>query len=52
MSVNKEVKAGTSVNYSTTIGAAGIHLPVTCRYKFEYDGVTYTKDAKYEGTSN
>lgn len=52
MSVNKEVKAGTSVNYSTTIGAAGIHLPVTCRYKFEYDGVTYTKDAKYQGTSN
>lgn len=52
MSVNKEVKAGTSVNYSTTIGAAGIHLPVTCRYKFEYDGVTYTKDAQYEGTSN
>ena len=52
MSIGKEVKAGTSVNYSTTIGAAGIHLPVTCRYKFEYDGVTYTKDAKYEGTSN
>ena len=52
MSVNKDVKAGTTVNYSTTIGVAGIHLPVTCRYKFEYDGVTYTKDAKYEGTSN
>ena len=48
MSVNKDVPAGTSVSYSITIEGAGIHLPVTCRFKFEYDGKEYTKDAVYE----
>ena len=52
MNVNKEVKAGTSVDYTITIGVAGIHLPVTCRFRFEYNGVEYYKDAVYEGTTN
>lgn len=52
MNVNKEVKAGTSVDYTITIGVAGIHLPVTCRFRFEYNGVEYFKDAVYEGTTN
>ena len=48
MSVNKDVAAGKSVTYSITIEGAGIHLPVTCRFKFEFDGKEYTKDAVYE----
>ena len=52
MNVNKEVKAGTSVDYTITIGVAGIHLPVTCRFRFEYNGVEYFKDAVYKGTTN
>ncbi len=52
MNVNKEVKAETSVDYTITIGVAGIHLPVTCRFRFEYNGVEYFKDAVYEGTTN
>lgn len=48
MTVNKEVSAETSVSYTTTIGIAGIHLPVTCRFKLEFDGKEYTKEAVYE----
>ena len=48
MTVNKEVTAETSVSYTTTIGIAGIHLPVTCRFKLEFDGKEYTKEAVYE----
>ena len=51
MSVNKEVPTETSVSYSTTIGILGIHLPVTCRFKFEYDGTEYYKEAVYEKSS-
>ena len=47
MSVNQEVEAGTSVAYTTTIGAAGIHLPVTCRFRYDYNGVEYYVDAVY-----
>ena len=52
MNVNKEVNAETSVDYTITIGVAGIHLPVTCRFRFEYNGVEYFKDAVYKGTTN
>ncbi len=49
LSVNKEVSAESSVSYNVTIGgAAGIHLPVICIFKFEYEGKEYTKEAKYE----
>lgn len=48
MSVNSDVDAGSSVSYSTTIGMAGIHLPVTCRFKFEYNGKDYYKEAVYQ----
>ena len=47
MSVNQEVEAGTSVAYTTTIGVAGIHLPVTCRFRYDYNGVEYYVDAVY-----
>ena len=47
MSVNAEVEAGKSVTYSTTIGASGIHTPVTCRYRYEFDGNEYSADAVY-----
>jgi uncharacterized protein YjdB len=48
MSVNQEVNAGSSVGYSTTIGLAGIHTPVTCNFKYSYKGQTYTTSAVYK----
>ena len=47
MPVNQVVEANTSTVYSTTIGASGIHIPVTCRFVFEYNGSEYTIDAVY-----
>ena len=47
MSVNTTVDGGTSVSYSTTIGLAGIHAPVTCRFRYEYNGEEYSTDAVY-----
>lgn len=47
MSVNVEVPGGSSVAYSTTIGLAGIHAPVTCRFRYEYKGKEYSTDAVY-----
>ena len=49
MSVNKLVEAGASVSYTTTIGALGIHVPVTCRFRYNYDGSEYYTDAVYTG---
>ncbi len=51
MSVNKDVEANTSVAYTTTIGAAGIHVPVTCRFRYTYNGSEYSTDAVYSGGS-
>ncbi len=50
MSVNKLVEAGGSVSYTTNIGALGIHVPVTCRYRYNYDGNEYFTDAVYTGS--
>lgn len=50
MSVNAEVAAGESTGYSVRVGLAGIHTPVTCRYKYEYKGKTYTTEAVYTGS--
>ncbi len=50
MSVNQLVEAGSSVAYTTTIGALGIHTPVTCRFRYDYNGTEYFVDAEYTGT--
>lgn len=50
MSVGEKVSAGQKVSYTTTIGLAGIHTPVTCRFKFEYNGKSYTVSASYTGS--
>lgn len=50
MGIDQLVEAGTSVSYTTTIGAAGIHLPVTGRFRYEYNGKEYSVDAKLTNT--
>ena len=47
MAVNQVVDANSSVSYTTTIGAAGIHTPVTCRFRYTYNGNEYSADAVY-----
>lgn len=49
MEVNENVSGGSSAGYSTTIGLLGIHTPVTCRFRFEYNGKEYMTTAVYEG---
>lgn len=51
MSVDTDVDANSSVSYSVSVGLAGIHTPVTCRFRFTYNGTEYHVDAKYEGGS-
>ena len=48
MDVNADVAAGSSVGYTTTIGLAGIHIPVTCRFRYEYNGKEYMTTAVYD----
>ena len=48
MSVNTTVNANSSKSYSTSIGLFGIHAPVTCIFKYEYNGSIYTTKAIYE----
>ena len=48
MSVNEFVGAGSTVSYTTTIGILGIHVPVTCRFRYSYDGKEYYIDAVYK----
>lgn len=48
MEVNTKVAAGETVGYTTTIGLAGIHAPVTCKFKIECNGNTYTVEAIYK----
>lgn len=50
MDVNADVDAGSSVSYSTTIGLLGIHVPVTCRFRYEYKGKEYVTTAVYSGS--
>lgn len=49
MEIGKTVPAGQGVSYTTTIGLFGIHAPVTCRFKIEFNGKIYTVDAVYKG---
>lgn len=48
MSVDKDVPAGSSVGYTITIGLLGIHAPVTCRFRYEYNGKEYMTTAVYD----
>lgn len=48
MSIDAVVPAGTGVAYTVTIGLLGIHSPVTCKFKIEYNNKTYTVEAVYE----
>ena len=52
MDVNADVAAGSSVGYTITIGLAGIHIPVTCRFRYEYNGKEYMTTAVFEGSIN
>ena len=47
MDVNTVVSANSSVSFSTTIGILGISTPVTCKFRFEYDGKDYFITAVY-----
>lgn len=47
MSVNETLGAYQSISFSTRIGFAGIHAPVTCKFKYEYKGKLYTTEARY-----
>ena len=51
MSVDTNVAAGESVGYTTTIGLLGIHVPVTCRFRYEYNGKEYMTTAVYNSPS-
>lgn len=48
MSVDTDVEANSGVSYTTTIGLLGIHAPVTCRFRFDYNGKEYYVDAVYK----
>ena len=50
MSVNQLVESGSTVSYTTTIGVLGIHIPVTCRFRYNYNGREYSIDAVYTGS--
>ena len=50
MNVDTDVDANSSVGYTTTIGLLGIHTPVTCRFRFTYNGTEYKADAQYTGS--
>ena len=51
MSVETNVAAGESAGYTTTIGLLGIHAPVTCRFRYEYNGKEYMTTAVYNSPS-
>ena len=48
MAVEKTIAAGGSESITTTISSSGIHLPVTCRFKFTFNGQEYIKEAVYD----
>ena len=50
MSVDTDVEANSGVSYTTTIGLYGIHTPVTCRFRYTYNGTEYQADAQYTGS--
>lgn len=50
MSADTDVEANSGVSYTTTIGLYGIHTPVTCRFRYTYNGTEYQADAQYTGS--
>lgn len=50
MTVDEVVAAGTSVGYAVTIGLLGINLPVTCRFRYDYNGREYMTTAVYDSS--
>ena len=48
MDVDADVAAGSDVSYTITVGLLGIHTPVTCRFRYEYNGKEYMVTAVYE----
>jgi hypothetical protein len=49
MDTNADVAAGSGVSYTITVGLLGIHTPVTCRFRYEYNGKEYMTTAVYDG---
>lgn len=47
MTIDRIVSSGERVGYTVTVGLLGIHAPVTCRYKYEYNGKSYISEAVY-----
>ena len=47
MIIDNEVEANSSVGYRVTIGLLGINVPVTCNFKYEYNGKLYYTAAVY-----
>ena len=48
MAVGVDVAGGASVAYSTTIGLLGIHMPVTCKFRYTYKGKEYSTEAVFD----
>ena len=51
MATNTVVDANSYVSYTITLGSAGIHTPVTCRFKYTYNNIVYSIEAVYAGTT-
>ena len=47
LDVNADVAACSSVGYIISIGIAGIHIPVTWRFRYEYNGKEYMTTAVF-----
>lgn len=47
LAVDRSVSPGENVGYTVTVGLMGIHAPVTCRYRYEYNGEVYISEAVY-----
>lgn len=48
MSCDDKIEPNKGLSYTITIGLFGIHTPVTCRFKVEYNNKTYTVDGVYK----
>lgn len=48
MEIYEDVAAGTSISKTTTIEGTGIHFPVKCNFKFEYNNTEYTIVGTFE----
>ena len=51
-SVKQVVEAGATVTCTILLSDQGLHIPVTCRFKFGFNGNDYYADATYTGNSN